>query len=94
MQIADIYVENLKQAGLEKFKHWCGPRILCCVALVYSSYFFSEQPFYGKLFDIRFSYKHCNFSSACLLVKREGLLYFIQGKFPKINPQGLVLDRA
>ena len=26
------------------------------------------QPFLGKLFDIRFSYKHCNFSRACLLV--------------------------
>ena len=31
--------------------------------------FFSEQRFYGKLFDIRFSYKHCNFSGFCPLVK-------------------------
>ena len=34
-----------------------------------------------KLFDIRFSYKHCNFSHVCLLVKmasktRQGLLRF------------------
>ena len=27
------------------------------------------QPFLRKLFDIRFSYKHCNFSRPCLLVK-------------------------
>ena len=28
MQIADKYVENLKQAALEKFKHRCGPKNL------------------------------------------------------------------
>ena len=39
-------------------------------ALVYNSYFFSEPPFYGNsVFDIRFSYKQCNFSRGCLLVK-------------------------
>ena len=39
-------------------------RILRSEALVYKSYFFSEQPF-----DIRFSYDHGNFSGICLLVK-------------------------
>ena len=42
--------------------------ILCFVALVYNSYFFRTAVLW-KLFDIRFSYKHCNFSHVCLLVK-------------------------
>ena len=41
-------------------------RILRSETLVYKSYFFSEL---WKLFDIRFSYNHCNFSCVCLLVK-------------------------
>ena len=32
-------------------------------------YFFSERAVLRKLFDIRFSYKHRNFSPVCLLVK-------------------------
>ena len=44
-------------------------RILRSVALVYSSYFFFRTAVLRKLFDIRFSYKHCNFSPVCLLVK-------------------------
>ena len=44
--------------------------ILCFVALVYNSFFFFfRTAFVRKLFDIRFSYKHCNFSRGCLLVK-------------------------
>ena len=31
--------------------------------------FFSKQPFYGNYSTLRFSHKHCNFSSVCLLVK-------------------------
>ena len=43
--------------------------ILCFAALVFW-YFFSEQlAVLRKLFDITFSYKHCNFSQVCLLVK-------------------------
>ena len=45
-------------------------KILCCVALVYNSFFFFRTGvFKRKLFDIRFSYKRCNFSRGCLLVK-------------------------
>ena len=36
-------------------------RILRSVALVYSSFFFLRTAVLRKLFDIRFSYKHCNF---------------------------------
>ena len=43
--------------------------ILCFVALVYNWYFFFRTAVLRKLFDIRFSYKHCNFSHVCLLVK-------------------------
>ena len=42
--------------------------ILCCVTLVYDSCFFITRVL-RKLFDIRVSYKHCNFSGGCLLVK-------------------------
>ena len=43
-------------------------RFLRSEALVYNSYFF-RTAILRKLFDIRFSYKHCNFSRFCLLVK-------------------------
>ena len=44
-------------------------RILKTEALVYNSYFFKTAVL-RKLFDIGFSYKHCNFSRhVCLLVK-------------------------
>ena len=42
--------------------------ILCFVALVYNLYFFRKAVM-RKLFDIRFSCKHCNFSRICLLFK-------------------------
>ena len=42
--------------------------ILCIVALVYNLYFFRKAVM-QKLFDIRFSCKHCNFSRICLLFK-------------------------
>ena len=43
-------------------------KILRSDALVYNSYFFRTVVL-RKLFDIRFSNKHCNFSRVCLLVK-------------------------
>ena len=43
-------------------------RILRSEALVYKSYFFRTAVL-RKLFDIRFSYNHCNFRRVCLLVK-------------------------
>ena len=43
--------------------------ILCFVALVYNWYFFFQNSRFMELFDSRFSYKHCNFSHVCLLVK-------------------------
>ena len=43
-------------------------RILRSKALVYKSYFFRTAVI-RTLFDIRFSYNHCNFSCACLLLK-------------------------
>ena len=45
-------------------------RILRSEASVYKSYFFQNRTaVIRKLLDIRFSYNHCNFSRACLLVK-------------------------
>ena len=44
--------------------------ILCFVALVYHKLiFFFRTAVLLKLHDIRFSYKHCNFSHVCILVK-------------------------
>ena len=43
-------------------------RILRSEDLVYNSYFF-RTAILRKLFDIRFLYKHCNFSRGCLSVK-------------------------
>ena len=42
--------------------------ILCFVALVHN-YIFFRTAVLRKLFDIRFSYKHCNFLHVCLNVK-------------------------
>ena len=57
---------------LEKFKHRYAPKcfrtILCFVAFVYNWYFFRTAVL-RRLFDIRFSYKHCIFSRVCLLVE-------------------------
>ena len=42
------------------------------VALVYKSYFFFQNSYFTEIiwnFIIRFSYKHCNFSHVCLLIK-------------------------
>ena len=47
-------------------KFFC--KILCFVASVNNLYFFRKAVM-RKLFDIRFSYKHGNFSRVCLLVK-------------------------
>ena len=45
-------------------------KILRSEALVYNSYiFFFRTAVLRQLFDIRFSYKHCNFSRVYLLVK-------------------------
>ena len=44
-------------------------RILRSEALIYNSHFFLNSRFKRKLFDIRFSYKHRNFSRVCLFVK-------------------------
>ena len=43
--------------------------ILCFVALVYNIDIFFRTAVLWNLFDIRFSYKHCNFLHVCLLVK-------------------------
>ena len=43
-------------------------RFLRSEALVYNSYFF-RTAILRKLFDFRFSHKHCNFARLCLLFK-------------------------
>ena len=48
--------------------------ILCFVALLKCIFFFRKAVL-GKLFDIWFSYKHCNFSHVCLLVKDRDKIY-------------------
>ena len=35
----------------------------------FTNHIFVKTAVLRKLFDIRFSYKHCNFSRVCLLVK-------------------------
>ena len=80
-------MENLKQA----FRHRCAPKflsaILCFVALVYNYIFFSTAVL-RKLFHIRFSYKHCDFSQVCLLVKMASKT--VRGSICKINFSSLV----
>ena len=39
------------------------------VKLWFTNHIFFRTAVLRKLFEIRFSYKHCNFSSVCLLVK-------------------------
>ena len=62
-------------------------RILRSEALVYNSYFSFRTAVLRKLFDIRFSYKHYNFSRDCLLVKMasktvtRAILRYYQGAF-------------
>ena len=56
--------------------------ILCFVALVYN-YIFFRTAVLRKLFDIRFSYKHCNFSQVRLLVKMASKT--MRGSICKIN---------
>ena len=58
---------------LKKFKERYAPKfffstILCFVALLQLIFCFRKAVL-RKLFDIWFSYKHCNFSHVCLLVK-------------------------
>ena len=40
-----------------------------CPVPVYNSFFCFRTAVFWELLDIRFSYKHCNFSRGCLLVK-------------------------
>ena len=61
--------------------------ILCFVALVYN-YIFFRTAVLRKLFDIRFSYKHCNFSQVCLLVKMASKT--MRGSICKINFSSLM----
>ena len=69
-KIADKYSKPL-----EKFKHRYAPKMfknnpsLCSFSL--RLIFFSEKPFYGNYstLAVSFSYKCCNFSHVCLLVK-------------------------
>ena len=44
-------------------------RIVRGESLVYNSYIFFRTAVLRKLLNLKFSYKHCNFSRGCLLVK-------------------------
>ena len=46
--------------------------ILCFVALVYNCFFFRTAILW-KLFGIRFSYKHCNFSYLFMPTRQDGV---------------------
>ena len=65
-------IENLKNVVVGFLAHVAPSiffsRILRSEASVYNLYFFRTAVL-RKLFDIRFSYKHCNFSRVCLLVE-------------------------
>ena len=71
-KIIDKCIENLKSYR-ERFTRIQPSkfvsRILYLVALVYNLYFFFQADVLRRLFDIGFSYKHCNFTPACLPVK-------------------------
>ena len=65
-------MENLKQASGEILAQKRPPNflsqpLLCSFSLQLIIFFWTAV--LGKLFDVRFSYKHCNFSHVCLLVK-------------------------
>ena len=65
---------KIQSKPLEKFKHRYAPKIFLIqsFSLQLQStifFFFLRTAVLPKLFDIRFSYKHCNFSHVCLLVK-------------------------
>ena len=47
----------------------CFRTILCLLQLQFTIDIFFKTAVLRKLFDIRFSFKHCNFSPVCLLVK-------------------------
>ena len=80
-------------------------RILKTEILVYNSYFFRTAVL-RKLFDLRFSYKHCNFSRVCLLVMmvsktvtRSNVFHSsnrrsIMVSFNTINPSNKVICHA
>ena len=60
---------------LEKFKHSYCPNNLVVKSFAECSFslqftYFFRKAVLQKLFNIRFSYKQCNFSCGCLLVKR------------------------
>ena len=44
-------------------------RIIRGESIVYNSYMFFRTAVLRKLLNLRFSYKHCNFSRGCLLFK-------------------------
>ena len=67
-------IRKIQSKLLEKFKHSQGPQNLLvksfAAQLQFTVHiFFFRIAILRKLFDIRFSYKHCNFSRVCLLVK-------------------------
>ena len=71
--LTDKCIENLKSGSRSSILVHVMPsnffrRILRSEALLYKSYFFITAVL-RKLFDIRFSYNHCNFFRVCLLVK-------------------------
>ena len=78
---------NFKVLGLGLLAHVTPSiffsRILKRETLVYNSYFF-RTAVSRKLFDIRFSYKHCHFSRVCLLVKMASKT--VTGSIPKNTP--------
>ena len=71
--LTDTCIENLKK-WFQVFQRMKRPQFFSAesleVKLLFTIHVFLEQPFWRKLFDIRFSYKPCiNFSPVCLLVK-------------------------
>ena len=65
-------MENLKQASREIYSQVRPPNFLgqsFALQLQFTIYIFFRKAVMRKLFDIRFSYKHYNFSRICLLFK-------------------------
>ena len=63
------WIRMMKKGLLSSTGWWNNKNSLLCGLSLQFIFFFRTGVFKTKLFDIRFSYKRCNFSRGCLLVK-------------------------
>ena len=64
--ITGKYMENLKEASGFFVKSFA-------LQLQFTIHIFFKTEVLQKVFDIRFSYKHCNFSHVCRATRQDGV---------------------